>query len=171
MQYPEITTKSSHPLYGCSLIIVCNNIHTDVKDKDDQTPVHLASKNGKKDILVYLVEEMKCDIGELLYMQSLLNLYKIVIKIFHTDVKNDMGQSPLDLALKPDKFQRDSVEAAYYLISRGFGESEDKAKLLCEACHWGFVDMVKEIVEHHGIDPQCEQHDFMLVLWFSLYLN
>ena len=38
--------------------------HTGVRDKDNKTPLHYACRGGEKDVLVYLVGELKCDIGE-----------------------------------------------------------------------------------------------------------
>ena len=38
-----------------------------MRDKDNKTPVHYASEGGEKDILVYLIEELDCDIGEFNY--------------------------------------------------------------------------------------------------------
>ncbi len=37
---------------------------TDVRDKDNRTPLHLACKGGSKDVVQYLVEELKIDVGE-----------------------------------------------------------------------------------------------------------
>ena len=37
---------------------------TDVGDKNNKTPLHWASSEGHKKIVQYLVEEVKCDVGE-----------------------------------------------------------------------------------------------------------
>ena len=63
------------------------------------------------------------------------------------DLKDDKGESPLDVALNEDNFT-----AAYYLISCGYGSSDDKAKLLCMACKEGKIKAVTELVEKHKVD-------------------
>ncbi len=37
---------------------------TDVRDKDNWTPLHTACVGGRKDVVQYLVEELKMDVGE-----------------------------------------------------------------------------------------------------------
>ncbi len=73
-----------------------------------------------------------------------------------TDVRDGKGQSPpLDLALV-DMYDT-CVDVALYLMSRGCAcGDEDKAKLLCGACLFGKLDMVKELVEQHKVDPKSE---------------
>ena len=60
-----------------------------------------------------------------------------------------MGRSPLDVALALYK----SVDVALYLINHGCGDDKDKAKLLCKACGLDRLDIVKELVEEHKLDP------------------
>ena len=69
----------------------------------------------------------------------------------HTDVRNDEGQSPLDVALEVTYC---SINVALYLINHGCGDDEDKDKLLYKACGWAELDVVKELVEKHGRDPK-----------------
>ncbi len=38
---------------------------TDVRDKDNRTPLHYACVEGSKDVVQYLVEELKMDVGEI----------------------------------------------------------------------------------------------------------
>ncbi len=38
---------------------------TDVRDKDNRTPLHWACSGGSKDVVQYLVEELKMDVGEI----------------------------------------------------------------------------------------------------------
>ena len=61
-----------------------------------------------------------------------------------------MGLSPLDLALGHYR----SVDVALYLINHGAGDDKDKAKLLCKACGLDRLDIVKELVEEHELDPK-----------------
>ena len=78
-----------------------------------------------------------------------------LIAMSHTDVINDEGQSPLDLALEIP-CDVGCIDVALYLINHGCGDDEDKDKLLCEACWWGKLDVVKELVEEHDRDPKGE---------------
>ncbi len=76
----------------------------------------------------------------------------------HADVKDDEGQSPLDKALKNLErlYNDDCVDIALYLMSRGCGGDEHKAKVLYEACRMGKLGVVKELVELHKVDPKSE---------------
>ncbi len=38
-------------------------------------------------------------------------------------------------------------------MSRGCGGNEHKTALLCEACRSGKLDVAKELVEQHKVDP------------------
>ena len=80
---PEIIINCSinfHPLITllhqwltkCTNLIIESDSHyhaftpyTDVRNKDNSTPLHLACSKGFIDIVRYLVEEGKCDVGEL----------------------------------------------------------------------------------------------------------
>ena len=80
-----------------------------------------------------------------------------------TDVRDDEGQSPLDKALRglyPDNYgdNYECVDVALYLMSRGCAcGDENKAKLLLAACLHGNLDVVKELVEQHKVDPsECD---------------
>ena len=56
----------------------------------------------------------------------------------------------MDIALDHYRF----VDVALYLINRGCGDDTDKAKLLCKACWHDRLDIVKELVEEHKLDPK-----------------
>ncbi len=81
-----------------------------------------------------------------------------------TDVRDDEGQSPLDLALE-DLYDNDGcVDVALYLMSRGCAcGDEDKAKLLCAACYCGMLSAVKELVEQHKFDPKSECDNMLCI--------
>ena len=66
----------------------------------------------------------------------------------------DNGESPLDKAL--DGYSED-FDVALYLINNGYGSEQDKAKLLCKGCTSGNLDVVRELVEQHKVDPTGEQ--------------
>ena len=51
--------------YNTSYFAVQNILtDTDVRDKDNKTPLHHACEGRDKEILVYLVEEINCNVGE-----------------------------------------------------------------------------------------------------------
>ena len=52
---------------------------------------------------------------------------------------------------------RDDGRVGLYLIEcHGYGDKQDKAKLLCKACKKGNLDVVKELIEQHNVDPNGE---------------
>ncbi len=53
---------------------------TDVRDKNNMTPLHLACEGGSKDVVQYLVEELKMDVGEIYIVYVLL--IKLIIIIY-----------------------------------------------------------------------------------------
>ncbi len=69
-------------------------------------------------------------------------------------MRDDKGWSPLDMAL--GGVSGGCVDVALYLMSRGCGGDEDKAKLLCAACQWGRLGLVKELIEQDKVDPNSE---------------
>ncbi len=73
-------------------------------------------------------------------------------------MRDDEGQSPLDRALENlDDYDEGCVDVALYLMSRGCAcGDEERAKLLCGACQWVKLDVVKELVEQHKVDPRSE---------------
>ncbi len=64
----------------------------------------------------------------------------------------------MDKALDPECLYDNEgcVDVALYLMSRGCGGDEDKAKLLRRACLYGNLGLVKELVEQHKVDPNSE---------------
>ena len=70
-----------------------------------------------------------------------------------TGVQDD-GKSLLDKAL--DGSCSEHCDVALYLINNGYGNEQDKAKLLCQGCSLGKLDVVKELVEQHKVDPTGE---------------
>ena len=43
---------------------VHHTIRTDVRDEDNRTPLYYACGGGNKDLVVYLIKEIECDVGE-----------------------------------------------------------------------------------------------------------
>ena len=70
-------------------------------------------------------------------------------------MSDDSSQSPLDRVLE-DVYDEDDLYLGLYLINHGCGGYEGMVKLLCEACFWGNLDVVEELVELHRINPNCE---------------
>ena len=52
--------------------------HTDVMDKNNQTPLHLACRGGSLEVVRYLVEDVKCDVGELIISVVCIGLFKTI---------------------------------------------------------------------------------------------
>ena len=50
--------------------------HTDVRDKYNWTPLHWACAEGHKDVITYLIEDIKCDVGECVDQSDLVFSYK-----------------------------------------------------------------------------------------------
>ena len=48
----------------CHLIRFGVTLHTEVRDKNNMTPLHSACRWGNKEAVQYLVEVVKCDVGE-----------------------------------------------------------------------------------------------------------
>ena len=49
--------------------------HSDVRNNENKTPLHLACSHGSKEVVQYLVEEVKCDVGESSCSASGHNVY------------------------------------------------------------------------------------------------
>ena len=77
--------------------------------------------------------------------------------VFTAGVRDDEGHSPLNIAIMKQYGGPGCVDVALYLMNHGCTCSdEDKAKLLCKACSNGKLDVVKELVEQHKVDPNSE---------------
>ena len=50
---------------------------TDVRAQDDMTPLLCACMGGNKELVQYLVEEIKCDVGE--FVGGYINHYMYVL--------------------------------------------------------------------------------------------
>ena len=78
------------------------------------------------------------------------------ITVFLTYVKDDNGDSPLDVAVR-----RDRLEIVYYLIDHG----EDKDKAFILACQSGSLKVVEGLVEQHNVNPKGEQNTIIAEHW------
>ena len=77
--------------------------------------------------------------------------------MFTAGVRDDEGESPLNIAVTNQYEESGCADIALYLMNHGCTCSdEDKAELLCKACYWGKLDVVKELVEQHKVDPNSE---------------
>ena len=85
--------------------------------------------------------------------------------MFTAGVRDDEGHSPLNIAIMSQYGESGCADIALYLMNHGCTCSdEDKVKLLCKACFCGNLDVVKELVEQHKVDPNGE-HYYMTVLY------
>ena len=84
---------------------------------------------------------------------------ELILLTFTTGVRDDQGRSLVDTTL--DKFYPEDglVDIALFLINNGVDDEQDKARLSCEACQRGRLDVVKELVEQHNVDPNGEYYD------------
>lgn len=84
------------------------------------------------------------------------------------DMMDDWEQSPLNIALNSDYLygclDDGCMDVALYLMSRGCGGDEHKAKLLCAACWWGKLGVVKQLVEQDKVDPKSEFDNLLCML-------
>ena len=72
-------------------------------------------------------------------------------------VQDDERQSLLDITLENIFTDADDfLNTALYLVTHGYGGDEDKVKVLHKACYCGKLDVVKELVEQHKVDPNGE---------------
>ncbi len=71
-------------------------------------------------------------------------------------MRDDEGQSPLDITLGNLYEANDCMDVALYLMSLSCGGDEGKAKLLCGACQLDKLDVVKELVEQYKVEPKSE---------------
>ena len=78
-------------------------------------------------------------------------------------VRDDKGKSPLDRAMENVFSTKGCPEVAHYLMSHGFdSDKETIAKLLCGACQWGKLAIVKDLVKQHKLNPKSEKLDIIL---------
>ena len=84
---------------------------------------------------------------------------ELILHTFTTGVRDDPGRSLVDTTLT-NMYENDDpyggLDIALFLIHHCVGDEQDKARLLCEACKWGKLDVVKELVEQHNVDPNGE---------------
>ena len=75
-------------------------------------------------------------------------------------MKDNEGNSPLDVAVRNIQ-----IDTALYLINCGCGSNEDKEKVLSLACQFGKLEIVKELVEQHSVNPKCKISFEILDIW------
>ena len=76
-----------------------------------------------------------------------------VCALFTADVRDNSSQSPLDRALEHCYGTKGCVDVTLCLTNRGCGGDKEKGDVLFGACWWGKLDVVKELVEQHKVDP------------------
>ena len=75
----------------------------------------------------------------------------LILLLYSIDVKNQEGNSPLDVALRVK-----NQEVALYLFNYSSGSDQDNDKVLMQACESGELNVVKKLVERHNINPRGE---------------
>ena len=81
---------------------------------------------------------------------------ELILRTFTTGVRDGQGRSLVDTILVNMDEYDDRGDIALFLINHCVDDEQDKAKLLCEACIWGNLYVVKELVEQHNVDPNGE---------------
>ena len=71
-------------------------------------------------------------------------------------VRDANGRSPLNAALDEESNWDNGRVGLYLIKHHGCVDEQDKARLLCKACKEGNLDVVKELVEQHDVDPNGE---------------
>ena len=71
-------------------------------------------------------------------------------------MRDDEGQSPLDI-VSENMYEDGRFDLVVYLISHGCGDDTERAIVLAQACCQGRLDVVKELVEQHKVDPKGER--------------
>ena len=72
------------------------------------------------------------------------------------DLRDDKGNSPLDRAIN-NMYKKVYPEVALYLMNKGCEtDKETLTKLLLEVCRTSKLEMVKELIEQHKLDPKSE---------------
>lgn len=66
---------------------------------------------------------------------------------------DDVLGSPLNQSFERMYDYSNCIESTLYVLSQGYGGIESKVKLLCGACFWGKLEVVKELVENHKLNP------------------
>ncbi|XP_064387909.1 alpha-latroinsectotoxin-Lt1a-like isoform X2 [Halichondria panicea] len=147
------------------------NCDINVRDDEGQSLLdsaleRLGYEDGCLDVALYLMsrgcsDEDKtkllcraCECGKLGAVKEMVEKYKVDPK----NVKDSEGQSPLDRALEFLYEYDDCVYVALYLMNRGCGGDEDiKDDLLYAACCKGKLELVKELIEQHEVNPMCKR--------------
>ena len=78
-------------------------------------------------------------------------------------VRDDNGRSPLDVVLD-EKSEDDGRVGLYLMKHHGCVDEQNKANLFCKACQRGNLDVVKELIEQHNVDPNGEYITCCLIL-------
>ena len=87
---------------------------------------------------------------------------EFILHTFTTGVRDGQGCSLVDTTLANIYEYGDpdcGLDIALFLINHGVDDEQDKARLLCEACELWNLDVVKELVEQHNVDPNGEYYD------------
>ena len=66
------------------------------------------------------------------------------------------GVKPLDIVLENNMFYIPNGDVALYLINHGNSGDEERVQLLTKACLYGWLNVVKELVEQYKFDPNGE---------------
>ena len=87
-----------------------------------------------------------------------------------TAAEDNKGQTAIDYAVGNHHGKqtpvKECIDVALYLMNNfGCGGTEQKRRLLFEACKHGRLDAVKEMVEQHSINPigECQHNNYIQI--------
>ena len=74
-------------------------------------------------------------------------------------MRDDKGMLPLERAMENVYTNKGCPEVAHYLMRHGCDSNKKTiTELLCGACTRGKLNIVKDLVEQHKLDPNSEFH-------------
>ena len=71
-------------------------------------------------------------------------------------MRDKSDKSPLDITLNKIYNKKDFFDIADYLVKHGCHSDDLEVKLLCGACRWGNLEMVKELAGQLKVKPNGE---------------
>ena len=133
-------------------------VDVNVHDKDGRTPLHWAASGGHLDVVRVLISEFKAYVGahdesgmtplHLAVKGGHLGVVRVLISEFKTDINictNNIS-TPFDMAVNSDR-----KEVAMALINEFHCDTKEGTPYIHKACEQGWVDLVRALVQKHGI--------------------
>ncbi len=138
------------------------NVNPDPKNINGNTPLHVAALNGRTELVRFLVEEHNADITctnnkeETPLHLAIRGNHVAVVKYLTTQCKEALHCkdkqrfSDFDMAIKNQR-----LEILAYFIQKGITGKAGNTPLHLAAVY-GYSNLVKILVEQHGVDIACK---------------